>query len=93
MWIFGVIAVEAVAAGLVIYAWLHWDAQLKAWEDRQLVRIRNWWSRRKRNRSKVYCTYAKCFDEYSRGLADGINASALMAEDEMFADLMRLLGE
>lgn len=93
MWIFGIVLLEAAFAGAVIYAWLHWDAQLKAWEDRQVVRIRNWWSRRKQNRSKVYRTYAKYFDEYSQGLADGINASALMAEDEMFADLMRLLGE
>ena len=45
MRIIGMILLEAVAAGAVIYGFAFYDAKLKAWEDRQLARMRTGWRR------------------------------------------------
>lgn len=101
MWIFGIVLLEAAFAGAVIYGFAFWDAQLKAWEDRQIARLRAGW--RQLQRRLHWATRRIRRSVCARWLAvDGLTVTPMRAEDvitvydsadEVYAEVLQLIGK
>ena len=101
MWVFGMILLELAALIGVLYGFAFWDARLKAWEDRQIARLRAGW--RQLQRRLHWATRRIRRSVCARWLAvDGLTVAPMTVEDEItvtadqdavYAEVLRLLGK